>query len=204
MAKISRPIVYSALGAVVVYTIIVLTQPDAPVVKHKVRVTSGHAQASADAFTDEDLKAHFARYAISDRNPFLPALLPGKDLAKITKAVVAAAPSGWALTGVNVINGIPNALLENGKTSDSVFLQPGDRWQGLRVAEIGSDTVTFVNALGQQTHLGFRVEKEINPNGTAGPGGNGSPFHLPPGVGPLPPMPVGPGNMSPMPPMGRH
>ncbi len=199
MAKISRPIVYSVVGAAVVYAIVVLTQPDAPVAKHKVHITS-HAHTSADAFTDEDLNAHFTRYAVSARNPFLPALVLGKDVVK-PKAVAPATPGGWALTGINVINGVPNALLENGKTSDSVFLQPGDRWQGLRVLGIGADAVTFVNALGQQTHLGFRAEKEIKPDG-AGP--NGSPFHLPPGVGPLPPMPVGPGNMMPgqMPPMG--
>ena len=197
MAKISRPVVYSFVGAAVVYAIVVLTQPDAPAVKRKVRITSHTRTVGADAFTDEDLAAHFARYSVGTRNPFLPAL----QLGKAAGSTVHAAPGGWALTGINVLNGVPNALLENGKTNDSVFLKPGDRWQGLRVLSIGEDAVVFVNALGQQTHLAFNVtEKEPG----TGPSGVGGPFRLPPGVGPLPPMPVGPGNLSPMPPMGNH
>jgi hypothetical protein len=195
MAKISRPVVYSFVGAAVVYAIVVLTQPDAPVTKHRVHVTSLVHAASDATFTDEDLAAHFARYSGGTRNPFLPALLLGKAAA----STVHAGPNGWALTGINVLNGVPNALLENVKTNDSVFLKPGDGWQGLRVLSIGDDTVVFVNALGQQTHLSFNVtEKEPG----TGPSGAGSPFRLPPGIGPLPPLPVGPNNISPMPPMG--
>ena len=194
MAKISRPVVYSFVGAAVAYAIVVLTQPDAPATKHRVHITS-HAKAAADDFTDEDLAAHFGRYSPSTPNPFLPALLLGKAAG----SKVSAGPSGWALTGINILNGVPNALLENGKTNDSVFLKPGDGWQGLRVLSIGDDTIVFINALGQQTHLSFTVtEKDTH----TGPNGAGGPFRLPPGVGPLPPMPVGPGNISPMPPMG--
>ena len=195
MAKISRPVVYSLVGAVVVYAIFFLTQPDAPVTKRRVHMTRV-VHAGADAFTQEDLTAHFARYPIGKRNPFLPALLLGKAVANAHTA--SGGPGGWTLTGINIINGVPNALIENASANDSVFLKPGDGWKGLRVVSIGSDSIVFVNALGQQTHLSFQVtEKDTE----KGPGVGGSPFRLPPGVSPLPPLPVGPGSVRPLPPM---
>ncbi len=195
MAKISRPVVYSFVGAAVVYAIVVLTQPDAPVAKRRVHVTRVvHAQA--DDFTQADLTAHFARYPVSKRNPFLPALLLGGTRAAHTAP---GGPGGWTLTGINIINGVPNALVENPSANDSVFLKPGDSWKGLRVASIGSDTIVFVNALGQQTHLSFQVTEKDAGKGPAASGG--SPFRLPPGVSALPPLPVGPGSIRPLPPM---
>lgn len=197
MAKISRPVVYSFVGAVVVYAVFFLTQPDAPVTKRRVHVTRVvHAQA--DDFTQEDLTAHFARYPVGKRNPFLPALLLGNAQNGAKTHAVSGGPGGWTLTGINIINGVPNALVENASASDSVFLKPGDGWKGLRVVSIGSDTIVFVNALGQQTHLSFQVTEKDTGKGLAT---GGSPFRLPPGVSPLPPLPVGPGSVRPLPPM---
>ncbi len=206
--KISRPVVYSLVGAVAVYAVVLLTQPDAPAPHRRVH-TARRATADADVVTAAELSAHFARYHAGKRNPFLSKLPPAKAQAK---AVPVAGRSQWTLTGINIINGVPNALVEDSATGDSVFLRPGDRWRGLRVLSIGTDAVAFLNALGQQTHLAFRpLEAALPAPGARGPGG----FHLQ-GLGtvtPLAPMPVGPGNIralpvlpplgSPAPPGGR-
>ena len=192
--KISRPVVYSLVGAVAVYAVVLLTQPDAPARTHKVRVVRT-ARADADAFTAADLSARFARYQAGKRNPFLSKMPSVKPQAG---AASGAGRGEWSLTGINIINGVPNALVENNATGDSVFLRPGDRWRGLRVLSIGTDAVAFLNALGQQTHLAFRPLEAVSPApGARGPGG----FRLQ-GLGtvsPLLPLPVGPGNIRPLP-----
>lgn len=194
--KISRPAVYTLVGAVAVYAVVLLTQPDAPVPHRRVHAAR-RATADADAFAAADLSAHFARYPASKRNPFLSKLPPVKPQASL-KAGAGAGRGQWTLTGINIINGVPNALVEDSATGDSVFLKPGDHWRGLRVLSIGTDAVAFLNALGQQTHLAFRpLEAALPAPGARGPGG----FHLQ-GLGtvsPLAPMPVGPVNIRPLP-----
>lgn len=194
MAKISRPAVYTAVAAVSVYAVVLLTQPDAPAPTHK-RVIMRHARADADSYLANDLSAHFARYQAGKRNPFLSKL----PAAKPPAGAGSAAHGEWVLTGINIINGVPNALVENSATGDSVFLRPGDRWRGLRVLSIGTDAIAFLNALGQQTHLTFRPLEAVAPApGSREPGGG---FRLQ-GLGtvvPLAPMPVGPSNIRPLP-----
>ena len=194
--KISRPAVYTAVAAVAIYAVVLLTQPDAPAPAHK-RVTAHRARADAGDLAAADLSAHFPRYQAGKRNPFLSKLPALKPSPKASGAA-GAARDEWVLTGINTINGVPNALVENSASGDSVFLRPGDKWRGLRVLSIGTDAVAFLNALGQQTHLAFRpLAVAPGPDGRV-PGGG---FRLQ-GLGavtPLPPMPVGPGNIRPLP-----
>jgi hypothetical protein len=193
MAKISRPAVYTLVGAVAVYAWFILTQPDVPVPTRKVHVLL-HAAPGADDFAAADLSAHFARYQAGKRDPFLPHLPASAGLAA-SKAASHAEPGKWALTGISSLNGVPNALVENSVTGDSVFLKPGDRWHGLRVLSIGTDAVAFINALGQQTSLAFRPLGASLPE----PGGQGTVgFHLLP-LGTVSPLPVGPGNIRALP-----
>lgn len=199
MAKISRPIVYSAVGAAVVYAVVVLTQPDPPAPHHRTQTIRRIAAEGNGALTPADLTAHFARYRASKRNPFLSALpLTGAKTAPGAGTAQGGGRGEWTLTGINIINGTPNALVENGATGESVFLKPGDRWRGLRVLSIGTDAVAFLNALGQQTHLAFRPLDAVVPTPGGGlPGG----FRLQ-GLGtvrPLLPMPVVPGNLRTLP-----
>lgn len=200
MAKISRPAVYTFVGAVAVYAVVLLTQPDAPVARRKTHELR-HATTQADAWTQADLTAHFARYAGGKRNPFWSAL-PAAQAAGAPggKGGRNPAPPGgpgqWALTGINVINGAPVALVENGVSGESVFLKVGDHWRGLRVLSIGTEAVTFLNMLGQQTFLAFR-----SPDDPA-PGASASAASRLPGLnagGPLLAMPIAPGSIRPLP-----
>ena len=192
--KISRPAVYTFVGAVAVYAGVLLTQPDPPAPAHRLRTARPAPAPEAGMLTEADLTSDFARYHGGKRNPFLP---PVPNAAR-RAAADETKRGAWALTGINIINGVPNALLEDGATGESVFLKPGDRWQGLRVLSIGTDAVAFLNALGQQTHLAFRPLQAAAPvPGTAGSGG---PFRLQ-GLGTVRPMPVGPENIRPLPPL---
>ena len=196
MAKISRPAVYTFVGAVAVYAVVLLTQPDPPASPRKIHVAR-RAPAEASDFTQDDLNAHFARYGGGKRNPFLSGLPPAKP-----GGAAGAQPGQWTLTGINVLNGVPSALVENGTTGESAFLRAGDRWRGLRVASIGPGAVSFVNALGQRTRLAFRdLDAPVPTPHVTDRGG----FRLPP-LGTanvtLPPLPIRPENIQPLPPLG--
>ena len=155
MAKVSRPIVYTVVGSLVVGAVVFLTQPDTPTTTKKLR-TNRSASASADGISDADLKARFDRYKGGARDPFaagvvanLPGMgVPGAPLLPTGKM-------GWSLTGINEINGVKSALVENSVTKDSAYLKVGDTWNGLHVVAIQDETVQLQNALGQQTALTF-------------------------------------------------
>ncbi len=190
MAKISRPAVYTFVGAVAVYAWVLLTQPDTPAPTRKVHVLRP-AIASADEDAADAL-VHFARYGGGKHDPFLPHL-PASARPAATQAAHGE-PGKWTLTGISSINGVPNALVESA-SGDSVFLHPGDRWRGLRVLSIGTDAVVLLNALGQQTILAFRPLGASLPDAASGRG-----FHLQP-LGSVSPLPVDLGSIRPLPPL---
>lgn len=198
MPKVSRPIIYTVLGAVVVFAVVLNTQPDKPVSKRVVRVMHPTQAADANGILPVDLKAHFPRYAGGARDPFIPGVVLSRP--KLVKAGAApprgGARIGWALTGINSVNGIASALIENSATGESVFLQPGDRWNGLYVVSIKPDRVLFQNALGRQEPLTFASppdDRKDAPGAVSVPSAPGLP-----GVSPsLSPYPVSPPPLQP-------
>jgi len=150
-AKVSRPIVYTLLGAAVIGTLVFLNQPDATTAKHIVKLPHT-AKTDANGISEEDLNAHFARYTGGARDPFVAGVVPVNPNSA-PNPLASGGKSGWVLTGVNQVNGVDSALVENG--TDSVFLKVGDTWNGLHVVSIQQDDVQLVNALGQKTDLTF-------------------------------------------------
>lgn len=198
MAKVSRPVIYTAVGAVVAAAIVFLTEPD-PVKRHThIRVTPT-ASAAPDGFTPEDLNAHFVRYTGKRRDVFAPAVSPPKPAAARLAAkppLITGQRGTWTLTGINTVDGVTTALVENSAADDSVFLRAGDTWHGLHVLRIGGDAVVFQNALGQQTKLAFATTADDTANHAktvAGAQANApAPYALPLPAGQLAPMPIQP------------
>ena len=202
MAKISRPAVYTFVGAVAIYAGVLLTQPDPPTPTRKVHVLRRtHSDADVNAIDPGDLNAHFDRYLGGKRNPFLSGL-PSAGSAT-AGASAGAGQDRWMLTGINVLNGAASALVENETTGESVFLRTGDRWRGLRVVAIGAGSVSLLNALGQKTRLAFKdLDTPVPAPGVASGAAGASIYRLPPLGTAVAPMPVGPANIQPLPPMG--
>ena len=162
MPKVSRQLFYTVFGMIVVGgAAYYYTMPDTTTTTHIAHHTRLSSAVDADGITSQDLNAHFARYVGGKRDPFVPIV----SLADTSSA--SHDRGGWQLTGINSVNGVQSALLENGG-GDTIFLQPGDKWNGLKVASIGSDTVTFANALGQQTVLTFADNENLPPPGASG------------------------------------
>jgi hypothetical protein len=151
---LSRPVIYTLVAAVAVYAYVLQTQP-APSTHRKIsHFTRSRSTASTDSggITDQDLNAHFARYAGGRRDPFVPSV----ELHPQAPGLPAGGTGGqWSLTGVNTVDGVTTATVENSAGGDSAFLKAGDHWNGLRVIEINQDSVVFENALGQHTTLSF-------------------------------------------------
>ena len=160
MPKINRTVVYTLVGAVAAYAVVLYTQPDTPAPHHAKSLTGRSAAGTSDP-NDADMNAHFPRYAGGRRDPFVPGIVPVDQdkLAGLPQLgdELGGPRSAWALTGINTINGRITAVVENSASGDTVYLKPGDAWNGLHVVEVGSDAVVFVNALGQQTRLAFSI-----------------------------------------------
>lgn len=200
MPKVSRPVIYTALAAVAAYALVLNTQPDTTTTRH-VFLTRNTTQAAADpnGILPEDLNAHFPRYSGGARDPFAPEVVIARP-----KTVTGASAgrnrtnaTGWALTGINSINGVASALIENSATGDSVFLQPGDRWQGLRVVAIKDDRVVFQNALGREDTLTFAPPADDKTNASGNPAAGAAPS-APSIPLSLPPYPVSPLTVTPL------
>lgn len=192
MPKVSRPIVYTALFAVVGYAVFLYTQPDAPV-KHTKKKITVTLSAAPDGFLPEDLNAHFARYTGKGRDAFTALVTGARQQAADAAANKLPGKQAWALTGITSVNDSTTAIVENQGSGESAFLKAGDSWNGLKVVSIGSDAVTFRNALGQETHLAFTTTApETTTASTAGAAPYALP--LPPGQagGALAPMPIQP------------
>ena len=174
--KVSRPVIYALVGALCVGAYLYLTNPDqsATPTKHRATTKTTTVIADADGITAADYNAHFPRYPGSGRNPYVPGILSASQQNASAAAALGAGSGGlggkaggaWTLTGVNVINGIASALIES-SSGDSVTLQKGDQWHGLRVTSLSGDAVTFTNALGQTTELSFDSGTSAGANPTA-------------------------------------
>ena len=147
----SRLIIYTLVAAVAAYAYVLQTTPDKSTKKTTKHTSHKTVTSSADGITDADLTAHFARYTPTGKDPFVPAIA----LRPSAPGVLGDSGGQWSLTGVNTIDGVTTATVENPASDDSVFLKVGDSWNGLRVTSITSESVAFENALGQPTTLSF-------------------------------------------------
>jgi hypothetical protein len=141
------------------------------------------APGDAELVTPADYKVRFPRLALNLRDPFAAQILTALPVNPISGG-----KSGWNLTGINTIDGVTTAVLENSTSGDDVFLDRGDVWMGLRVIAIDTDDVVLKNALGQQTVITF-----ASPPDPTQPGGSGqSSIPTLSAITQLPPLPAMP------------
>jgi hypothetical protein len=163
VAKVSRPIIYVAVLGAVAYAVVLLTEEKAPPKKPTTRVTASGPKAPV-GFTAADMTATFPRYASKDRNAFAPKVVAKKAAANAGMTPPLLPPilttGVWTLTGINTVDGVASALLENSSTGETVFLKQGDIWSGLQVLAIEPEAIVLVNAQGKPTRLVFAQPAE--------------------------------------------
>ncbi|HEV2473955.1 MAG TPA: hypothetical protein VGS41_14865 [Chthonomonadales bacterium] len=157
MVKISRPILYTALLGAAAYTVVLYYQPDAAPVRPILHRTSAAAK-SVDGITEADYHASFPRYRGAVRDAFIPLVAPKKVSHPEAEAILGNGPGAtgnWALTGITVVNGVRNGVVENQSTHEIAFLKPGDRWNGLIVTSVMQNAVLLTNALNKPIRMTF-------------------------------------------------
>ena len=187
MPKLSKPIQWTLILSLFAVVVVFLLPNNQPTTNSRPKTRHTTPASDANGISYDDLNAHFPLYKASTRNPFA-ALVEAPTAQNIGLPVigaVSAQTSGWTLTGINTVDGVTNALVENTATNGSTFLHVGDTWQGLTVKAIDPDGIVFTNGAGQPTRLSFVTTA---PDTTT----PGAPAGIPSvsAITPLPPMPL--------------
>jgi hypothetical protein len=181
----------TVVAVLVVVALYLQLSPTPTTAAHHTAIVSGTAVASTADDVANDTHVHFPRYVGSSHDPFVPVVALDNPGGGGSGGLINGAK--WQLTGINSINGVTSAVVENSGTNQSVFLQVGDTWNGLRVASITDDTVNLENALGQVTQLGFAAPPPPPGEGAAAtiPGLSGGALSASnaPGVSQINPLP---------------
>ena len=197
MLKLSRPVIYSALGAIVVVAFLMTgEQPKkSSSTKAKTKKSSTVKRAETEFLPEDYKKGGFQPIVIVSPNKFTPLVQKTKtsmDYALAPDSVPAELAGGdpnWVYTGTAELDGKPTALVENRVTGESEFVNQGQKWkrasisqilpQGLILAGPSGKKVKLTLSNGDSTILpgssryanGFQP---VNPGGLRGPiGGNG-------------------------------
>ncbi len=106
--------------------------------------SSTSSKSKQSLYTKEDSEAKFESIPASIKNGFVPLVTKG-DGAVVSKNEIPMGFTGgegtWTYTGNMVVDGTPNALLENASTGDGVFLRPGQKWKSLRLVAVKEDSI---------------------------------------------------------------
>ena len=193
MAKLKKDqkILYGGTVIVTIAAVIYLLQPDTTTSSvHKTYTTAAASTDQVDQDPADDTSVHFGPYIGSSRDPFIPGV--SMNSGPSGSSGIGAAGK-WQLTGIDTVNGVTSALVENSSTQESEYLKVGDSWNGLKVVSIGDDVVNFVNAIGLPTQLGFAVPQDPNARLAGGSDANTPSINQ---ITPLPPLSPGAGSQS--------
>jgi hypothetical protein len=147
------------LGLYLVYTTLFPAPEAAQAVAPRKKTTKSSNKTSI--FTQEDREAKFAVFTETPKNAFRPLVVKSTPVMAVTGLDPSADPSkhgvtpafadgqvGWAYTGYVVLNGKPQALLENPSTGDALYVQKGDVWKRSTVREVTPERLVLSGAGG--------------------------------------------------------
>lgn len=163
------------LGAGLVVIVLVAFPSGAPATKTsttgpKLNLSSGPGKSSTkkvDPYhTPADDRAQeekFERIGATIKNGFVPGI--GKGDGNLEAGTIPGSFTGgegsWTYTGNMVVDGTPNALLENGTTGDGVFLRPGQTWKNCRLVAVKEDSIELEGPNGLRKTVFFN-DKSLN------------------------------------------
>lgn len=196
MLKISRPVAYTALGAIIFAAFVMTGEEPKKSSSTKPKIKKASTTKAQNAFQPEDYKkGAFQPIVIVAPNKFTPLVQKTKtsmDYALAPDSVPAELAGGdpnWIYTGTAELDGKPTALVENRVTGESEFVNQGQRWKRATVSQILPQGLILAGPSGKKVKLtlgngdstilpgssryanGFQP---VNPGGLRGPiGGNG-------------------------------
>lgn len=127
------------------------------------------SKKKTELFQPEDYTAKFASIDTATTNAFRP-LLSKKDAENqkpappnFIPASFAGGDANWVYTGNMTVDGVPNALLENTKSNEGVFLRPGEKWKTMQLKEVRSDSIVLEGPNGYMKTVFFATNPEVAP-----------------------------------------
>lgn len=130
------------------------------------RTPSRPAAKGEEVFTKEDFEAKFGRVADLPKNAFRPLVVSGRDSDRNALAPnqIPADYSGdnirWVYTGTAIIDGVPNALVENPETGEGEFLKVGQTWKKSVVRRITPTALTLEGPSGSARTMELMKDPE--------------------------------------------
>lgn len=162
MPKISRPVLYTALGAIAVAAW-VMTGEEAPKgTSKKLPRLAKKSTKTVGSFTEEDFSASaksFGPVVKITRNSFDPLVIRDRTAADFqlmpdqVPAELTGGDPNWVYTGTAEIDGKPTALLENRVTMESSFVNQGEKWQRTTIALILPQGIVLAGPSGKKVKL---------------------------------------------------
>lgn len=178
-----------ALGAIAYFMTGTPPPPSKKAASSKAK-TSRSSKAD-EVFTKVDYEAKFpsARLAVKDVfSPLVLASSGGKSGSLTPNAIpyeFTGMKEAWLYTGTAVINGVPNALVENTSTGEGEFIKVGQTWKLSTVRRITPTSLTLTGPGGKVKTMDLMRDLElddkalmnaqvqpVNPQGGRGPSGS--------------------------------
>lgn len=155
-----------AIGAV---AFLMTGSPETPRKKADSSKPRASARAKAeDEFTKADYEAKFAPTKLAVRDVFNPLVLAsssGRGGSLAPNAIpfdFTGSKEAWVYTGTAVINGVPNALVENTSTGEGEFIKVGQTWKLATVRRITPTSLTLTNAGGRVQTMDLMRDLEVD------------------------------------------
>ena len=173
--KLSRPVVYSLLGVVVLAAAYFLNEPTQSARKGRSAAAKPKTTSKKDQFLPEDYDAKFTPVNWPVKDTFQP-VVARKDTRSLLSnpggipVEFAGGDPNWVYTGEVSVDGSREALLENTLTGEGVFLRSGERWKNCAVVEIAGEKLRLEGPGGEvkTVTLGDR-QAAVNPGAELAP-----------------------------------
>lgn len=122
-----------------------------------------------DEFTQADIDAKFSPANVQYRNVFSPLVMAssaGRSSGVLSPNAIPMEFSGgkeqWVYTGTAVIDGVPNALVENSSTGEGEFIRVGQNWKASTVRKITPTSLTLTSQSGRVQTMDLMRDLEID------------------------------------------
>lgn len=155
-----------AIGAI---AFLMTGSPETPRKKAASAKPKAASRAKAeDEFTKADYDAKFVSAKVAVRDVFSPLVMAssgGRGGSAAPNAIpfeFTGSKEAWVYTGTAVIDGVPNALVENTSTGEGEFIKVGQTWKLATVRRITPTSLTLTNAGGKVQTMDLMRDLEMD------------------------------------------
>jgi len=159
--KISRPVIYIAVAAVIGAAVYFYTEPAAVVKKAATKKPTVRQTVGIPGILPEDYELKFAATTPAPRDVFRP-LVARTTTTRGVGGDSGFGSGGWRLTGISIVNGQRQATVES-TNGDLASLRLGQTFDGYIVRAISDLDITIEGSDGKREKLRFVDPTVVEP-----------------------------------------